>query len=185
MTDDVAVVADARPSGTRPAWWWMPYVYLLRAHLLTVVVLVVLPVYGRTSPLLNGLFDLDSAIPWRTVLGMALVTLAALTTALTVLATTWSTVHNAPQRFGVAPIRVVDRRRVQRFVWWIAEPARRFIEPDTTTLRDGHLLAWVAFCESAFLYAVIGVSLRLEKMKSANGAAYRKALACPRVRLSE
>jgi hypothetical protein len=195
-----------------------------------------LPIYGRTSPLLNGLFDLEATGVTGTVVGMALVTLAALTTALTLLATAWSTIFNAPERFGVArlrwvtfPIRWPEReafallafptvftviwhssqrshvsvaallvgtlvgvflaiaaltwtnrvarwltrevqrpsprtwfaRRLQRLIRWVAlKPSLRdgFVDPDTATLRDGHLLAAIAFLESAALYVVIGIS---------------------------
>ena len=98
---------DTAATAARTACWWVPYVYLLRAHLIVAVVLVALPLYGRTSPLLNGLFDLEATSSTRIVLGMALITLAALATALTLLATAWSTMHNAPARFGVTTIRSV------------------------------------------------------------------------------
>ena len=240
---------DGKPP---PAWWWLPYLYLLRVHLIGAIVLIALPVFGRTSRLLNGLFDLDSASSTRAALGMALITLAALATALTLLATAWSTVYNAPARFGVAriprihfPIRWPEReafsvlaapaivtviwhsssqsgvnvwalvagavagaamaitalmwtnrvthaltrdlqrphprtwiaRRLQRLVCWIAaHPSLRdgFVDPETATLRDGHLLALVAFTESFALYAVIGVS----KYARLGWPTYVSTLAC-------
>jgi len=247
----IAVVAPAPPRA-KPLGWWLPYLYLLRGHIIMAAVLIVLPLYGRTSPLLNGLFDLDATSTLRTVSGMALITLAALSTSLTILATSWTTIWNAPERFGVTRIdrvrfpihwpareafavlalplivtvivhsssqshasiaamvggavlgvaitvalllwtnaaarrlgadlnrpypRTWIGRRLQALVRWIAlKPGLRdgFVDPDTATLRDGHLLAWVAWIESLALYAVIGVS----KYARVGAPTYVSTLAC-------
>ena len=248
----ILAAVDAPPAAPPAAWWWLPYLYLLRVHLLGAIVLIALPVFGRTSPLLNGLFDLDSASATRASLGMALITLAALATAWTLLATAWSTAYNAPERFGVAriprihfPIRWPEReafsmlalpaivttiwhssqqsgvnvwtllagglagaalavgamlwtnrvtraltrdirradprtwigRRVRSLVRWIAvRPGLRdgFVDPETASLRDGHLLAMVSFGESFALYAVVGVS----KFVRLGWPTYISTLAC-------
>jgi hypothetical protein len=57
--------------------------------------------------------------------------------------------------------RTVMARFLRRVVLWVAtkENLREgFIEAGTTTLRPGHMLAWVAFFCSATLYLAIGVS---------------------------
>ena len=101
------VVVEDHPAKRRGAFWWLPYVYLLRTQIVTAIVLVGLPLVGRSSPLLNGLFDLDYDSPGRSFLGMTLVSLAAFSTALTLLASSWCTIYNAPNRYGVARIAVV------------------------------------------------------------------------------
>jgi patatin-like phospholipase len=232
---DVRVESDG-PEVERQWWAWLPYIYLLRVHVIVAIVLVALPLFGRTSPLLNGLFDLEATSVTRTFVGMMLITLAALTTALTVLATSWNTIYNAPERFGASripwvrfPIQWPERemfsllaapavvtviwhssqrsgasvvimllgaiagivlaivaltvtnrvaswlskdvrrpyprtwiaRRLQRVVRWVSlKPGLRdgFVDPETAVLRDGHLMAAIAFTESAGLYIVIGLS---------------------------
>ena len=90
---------------TRSAWWWVPYVYLLRIPILTALIgLIGLPVLGPFSKGLSGLFDLADAGPRWSILGMALVSLAAFTTTSTLLASSWCTIYNAPERFNVARI---------------------------------------------------------------------------------
>ena len=91
----------------RPTFWWVPYLYLLRVQIVTALVLILLPPYALTSTLLNGLFDLDYANPWRSAFGMALASLAAFATAWSLLATCWVAVFNAPERFGTARIAAV------------------------------------------------------------------------------
>lgn len=220
----------------RGTFWWLPYLYLLRVQIVTAALLVLLPPYALSSPLLNGLFDLDYANPWHSGLGMLLVSLAAFATAWSLLATCWCTMHNAPERFGAVrigtvrfPIRWSERalfglmalptivsailhswresgvnlwalligaaaglilaivallwanrtacrlereiarpsprsivtRLLRRLVLWVAaKPNVRegFIQTGTTTLRAGHMLAWVVFFASATLYVAIGVA---------------------------
>src|SRR5262249_28612686 len=54
-----------------------------------------------------GLFDLGDAGPRLSILGMALVSLASFTTASTLLASSWCTIFNAPERFEVERINAV------------------------------------------------------------------------------
>src|SRR5438105_15669261 len=91
-----------RPSERyRTDWWWVPYLYLLRVPITTAVLgLLALPVLGPLSTAVSGLFDLGDAGPRWGIVGMALVSLAAFTTALTLLASSWCTIYNAPARFG-------------------------------------------------------------------------------------
>lgn len=98
----------SRDSAHRTRLWWLPYAYLLRVQLLAGLFLVAFPFYGQRSPLLAGLFDLDASSLARSVLGMALVSLAALSTAMTLMTTTWVTVSNAPDRFGTPPVASVS-----------------------------------------------------------------------------
>ena len=46
-------LADATKGG------WVAYVYLLRVQLMVAVALVLGPPFALSSPLLNGIFDLD------------------------------------------------------------------------------------------------------------------------------
>lgn len=97
--------ADA--TAPRPVLWFVPYFYILRVQVVTAVALIGLPflaLYPTPSPLLGGLFDLDYASPAQSAIGMMIVALAAFATAWTLLATTWTTIVNAPARFGVEPI---------------------------------------------------------------------------------
>jgi hypothetical protein len=89
-------------------WWWVPYIYLLRVPILTASIgLIALPAFGPFSTGINGLFDLGDAGPRWGILGMALVSLSALTTCSTLLASSWCTIYNAPERFDVARISSV------------------------------------------------------------------------------
>ena len=101
------------PAETRSRYWWVPYVYLLRVQLLTAALLLFGPPLASSSPLLRGLFDLDYGPWWRTAFGIALVTLAAFSTAWTLMATTWATVFYAPARFDTARVA-----RVQYPITW-------------------------------------------------------------------
>jgi hypothetical protein len=229
----VAIVKSSE-APKRGAFWWVPYLYLLRVHLITAALLVFLPPLARSSPLLNGLFDLDFANTLRSAGAMVLVSTASFATAWTLLATSWCTVYNAPERYGVeriawvrfpitwperiafgflglSPIvnaiqhswqqsgvprlplwggalaglgvavaallwtnrtaawlqrdvhqpspRSVMGRQLRRLVLWLAaRPNIRegFIDAGTTHLRDGHMIAWVAFCQTVTLYLLIG-----------------------------
>jgi hypothetical protein len=221
----------------RSVWWWVPYVYLLRIPILTAVIgLIALPALGPFSKGLSGLFDLGDVGAGWSILGMALVSLAAFTTTSTLLASSWCTIYNAPDRFNVAcipsvkfPIRWPERvafgtlalptiyratlissresgvsslflltgaalglgataltvlwtnwttawlsrdvarpqprtwvgRRLKEVIIWLAERGTGgdgFLEKGTREIRDGHVLAWVAWTESFALYAVIGIS---------------------------
>jgi hypothetical protein len=218
-------------------WWWIPYVYLLRVPILTALIaLIALPVFGPMSKGFRGLFDLGDAGALWSILGMALVALAAFTTASTLLASSWCTIYNAPERFNVAhiewvkfPIHWQQRvafgtlalptiyrailisssdsgvshlvllagavvglgatvltvlwtnwttdwlstdvarpeprtwvgRRLKQVIGWLAERGNDgdgFLEKGTRNIRDGHVLAWVAWSESIALYAIIGFS---------------------------
>jgi hypothetical protein len=232
--------ADVKPSVSgkrRSAWWWIPYIYLLRVPILTAVIcLIALPILGPLSKGLNGLFDLGDAGPRWSILGMGLVSLAAFTTASTLLASSWCTIYNAPERFNVAPIPSVTfpirwpervafgtlalptiyratlisssqsgvsqlvllggaavgmgaavltvlwtnrtttwlsedvarphprtwvGRRLKQVIVWLAESGTGgdgFLEKGSRRIRDGHVLAWVAWSESFALYAIIGFS---------------------------
>jgi hypothetical protein len=231
--------ASAKTAGDapRPAWWWIPYIYLLRVPILTALIaLMALPAFGPYSKGLRGLFDLGDAGPRWSILGMALVALAALTAASTLLASSWCTIYNAPDRFNVAripyvrfPIRWQQRvafgtlalptiyrailisasdsgvsyvvlvigaaaglvatiltvfftnwatarlsidvartkpktwagRRLKQIIEWLAERGSAgdgFLEKGTRKIRDGHVLAWVAWTESFALYTGIGFS---------------------------
>jgi hypothetical protein len=88
-------------------WWWTPYLYLLRVQLIAMTLLVAGPPFALSSPLLNGIFDLDYGNAWRSALAMVLVSLAAFSTAWTLLASCWTTIFNAPARFDIAPVRFV------------------------------------------------------------------------------
>ena len=96
------------PAGTRHRWFeWVPYVYLLRAQILTGAVIVGLPIVAlvpQPSPLLNGLFDVDYASGLQTGAAMAAIASAAVATSLTLLVTAWVAIINAPSRFDTAPI---------------------------------------------------------------------------------
>ncbi len=103
-------MTTAVPAGspdTRPRFWWVPYLYLLRVQIITGTLLVIGPPYALSSSLLNGLFDLDYGTWWRTLSGVTLVTFAAFSAAWTLLATCWATIHNAPARFDAIPVRSV------------------------------------------------------------------------------
>jgi hypothetical protein len=91
----------------RRAFWWVPYIHLLRVQLLTAAALVLGPLFASSSPLLNGLFDLDYGSEWMSGISMAVVSLAAFATAWTLLASSVTTIINAPMRFGSEPITVV------------------------------------------------------------------------------
>jgi hypothetical protein len=57
--------------------------------------------------------------------------------------------------------RTLMARFLRRLILWVAtkENIREgFIEPGTTTLRSGHMIAWVAFFCSSTLYVAIGIS---------------------------
>jgi len=88
-------------------WWWTPYIYVLRVQLLAMALLVAAPPFALSSPLLNGIFDLDYGDAWRSAFAMFLVSLAAFSTAWSLLASCWTTIFNAPARFDIAPIRFV------------------------------------------------------------------------------
>jgi hypothetical protein len=103
----MSTVPSAPSLDTRARWWWVPYLYLLRVQIITGLVLLVAPPVALFSPLFRGLFDLDYGPWWHTATGMALVTLAAFSAAWTLLATTWATAHNAPERFGTHRINWV------------------------------------------------------------------------------
>jgi hypothetical protein len=218
-------------------WWWVPYIYLLRIPILTAAIgLIALPAFGPFSTGISGLFDLGDAGPRWSILGMALVSLSAFTTCSTLLASSWCTIYNAPERFDVArissvkfPIRLRERvvfgtlalptiyratlisssqsgvsalvlltgaaiglgaavltvfwtnwttawlsvdverplprtlvgRALKQIIDWLAERGRAgdgFLEKGTRKIRDGHVLAWVAWTESFALYAIIGFS---------------------------
>jgi hypothetical protein len=93
-------------SSIRPRLWWVPYLYLLRVQIIVGLILLAAPL-ALLSPILRGLFDLDYGSPWHSAFGMSLVTLAAFAAAWSLLATTWSTAHNAPARFETFPIEWV------------------------------------------------------------------------------
>ena len=86
---------------------WVAYLYLLRVQLMAVIVLVLGPFFSLSSPLLNGIFDLDYGDARRSAFSMAIVSLAAFSAAWTVLASSWTTLFNAPERFDASPLRFV------------------------------------------------------------------------------
>ncbi len=100
----MAIVSTTAPVEARSRYWWIPYLYLLRVHILTAGMLLIGPPLALLSPLLRGLFDLDYGTWWRTVMGVALVTLAAFAAAWTLMAATWATIFNAPARFDTSRI---------------------------------------------------------------------------------
>src|SRR5262249_53538021 len=69
--------------------------------------LVFLPPVAISTSLLNGLFDLDYADVWKSAQAMVLISLASFATAWTLLASTWCTLFNAPDRFNTCPLRSV------------------------------------------------------------------------------
>ena len=80
-------------------------------QVVTGLLLVGLPAVAllpHPSPLLGPLFDLNYASTALTVTAMALVTLAAFTTSSTILATSWTTIVNAPARFGTPRVLSVS-----------------------------------------------------------------------------
>jgi hypothetical protein len=237
VSSEASAVDRPAPGTHRSLPWWIPYVYLLRVPILTALIgLIALPAFGPFSTGLSGLFDLGDAGPRWSILGMALVSLAAFTTSSTLLATSWCTIYNAPERFDVAriplvkfPIRWPQRvafgtlalptiyratlisssesgvstvvllagatvglgatvltvlwtnwttawlsvdvnrpaprtrvgRRLKQVIGWLAEGGKGgdgFLEMGTRKIRDGHVLAWVAWSESFGLYVIIGVS---------------------------
>ena len=93
---------QAHKSVARGTLWWVPYLYLLRAQIITALFLVFLPMYARSSSLLNGLFDLDYANAWMSAAATMLVSMASFATAWTLLASCWCTIYNAPDRFDTA-----------------------------------------------------------------------------------
>jgi hypothetical protein len=103
----MATVVTARAITVRSRYWWVPYLYLLRVQILTASILLIGPPVALLSPLLRGLFDLDYGAWWRTVFGVAFVTLAAFASAWTLMATTWATIFHAPARFNTARINRV------------------------------------------------------------------------------
>ena len=103
----MAPVSTAPPVEPRRRYWWVPYLYLLRVQVATAAILLLGPPLALLSPLFRGLFDLDYGAWWRTLFGLVLVTLAAFSTAWTLLATTWATASNAPERFDTDRIRCV------------------------------------------------------------------------------
>jgi hypothetical protein len=161
----------------RPALWWLPYVYLLRVQLITAFVVVVGPPLALFSTLFRGLFDLDYGSPWRTFLGMALVTLAALSTAWTLLATTWNTLSNGPARFGTVPVRTtrqpITPRRLAIF-GVLALPTILVAALYTWTVSGASLLVLVA---GAVAGAAGATALLLASRKTAHDlqrAVYRR-----------
>src|SRR5438128_4271605 len=89
---------------------WLPYVFVLRVQILTGAAMIALPLMAlvpQPSPLLNGLFDIDYASDLKTGAAMAAVASAAIATSMTLLATVWVAIINAPSRFDLAPVESV------------------------------------------------------------------------------
>jgi hypothetical protein len=108
QSPEAVTVEQPRGLKRRSGLWWVPYAYLLRIPILTALIgLIALPVFGPMSNALIGLFDLGDAGPSWSILGMALVSLASFTTASTLLASSWCTIYNAPERFAVRRITAV------------------------------------------------------------------------------
>jgi hypothetical protein len=96
MTD--AIIRGVGPSGTSSVWDAVPYVYLLRIQLFTVILLLSFPFIAlRIAPnLLKGIFDV---IPR----GMIFVALAAILASWTTTVTAWQVLHYGPERFHIRP----------------------------------------------------------------------------------
>src|SRR5258708_1941023 len=105
MVTTVSTLSSATRS--RPRWWWLPYLYLLRVQLIAGAILVIGPFAALRSSLLSGFFDLDYGSSFKSAYAMAVVSLAAFLSAWTLLASSVTTLLSAHDRFGTSPVRWV------------------------------------------------------------------------------
>src|SRR5262245_28870371 len=88
--------ASVQPADSKSLWAFLPYLYLLRCPLITLVTLLLLPLVAlktNASSLLANLFDITPG-------GMIIVSLTAFTTAWTILTTGWLVLSYGEQRFN-------------------------------------------------------------------------------------